>query len=186
MIVALKQVNGKGIQSMNRIDSVYPADKKQMYRLLLAQMKALLEGEHNVIANLSNSSALLNQALEDINWVGFYLRHQGGLILGPFQGKIACVHIAAGKGVCGMAVLENKTQLVDNVHEFPGHIACDSASNSEVVIPLRSQGEIVGVLDIDSPSFNRFDALDAAELEKLAQIIEEACDWNLIKINLTL
>ncbi|HEY5586065.1 MAG TPA: GAF domain-containing protein [Ruminiclostridium sp.] len=164
---------------MNKIESVYPTDRKDMYSLFLAQMKALLEGEHHVIANLSNASALLNEALININWVGFYLMHEGELLLGPFQGKLACVHIAVGKGVCGMAVLENATQLVNNVHEFPGHIACDSVSNSEIVIPLRSQGKIVGVLDIDSPSFDRFDAIDAAELEKIAQIIEETCDWSL-------
>lgn len=167
----------EGILSMNKIDSIYPTDKKAMYKLLLAQMKTLLEGEQNVIANLSNASALLNEALSDINWVGFYLMCEGELLLGPFQGKVACVHIQVGKGVCGMAVLENATQLVDNVHEFPGHIACDSISNSEIVIPLHSQDKIVGVLDIDSPSFNRFDAIDATELEKIAQVIAEACNW---------
>jgi len=121
---------------MNHIDYIYLTNKKEMYRVLLAQMKALLEGEHHVIANLSNASALLNEALSDINWVGFYLMNEGELLLGPFQGKVACVHIAVGKGVCGMAVLENETQLVDDVHKFPGHIACDSVSNSEIVIPL--------------------------------------------------
>lgn len=166
---------------MKNINSVYPTDKKEMYKLLLAQMKALLEGEHNVVANLSNASALLNEALTDINWVGFYLMQDGELLLGPFQGKVACVHIAVGKGVCGTAVMKNSTQLVENVHEFPGHIACDSASNSEIVIPLHSDGRIVGVLDIDSPSFSRFDATDAAELEKISQVIEEACNWNLLK-----
>jgi len=164
---------------MKQIDSAYPTNKKEMYRLLLAQMKALLEGEHNVIANLSNASALLNEELSDINWVGFYLISEGELLLGPFQGKVACVHISVGKGVCGMAVLENVTQLVDDVHKFSGHIACDSVSNSELVIPLRSHGIIVGVLDIDSPSFARFDDIDATELEKIAHFIEEACDWNL-------
>ena len=164
---------------MKQIDSVYPTNKEEMYRLLLAQMKALLEGEHHVIANLPNASALLNEALSDINWVGFYLMRDGELLLGPFQGKVACMHIEVGKGVCGRAVLKNETQLVEDVHKFPGHIACDSTSNSELVIPLRSQGKIVGVLDIDSQSFARFDDIDAVELEKIAHVIEEACDWNL-------
>lgn len=163
---------------MKNIDTIYPADKKEMYKLLLAQMKALLEGEHNVTANLANASALLNDALRDINWVGFYLMNEGELILGPFQGKVACVHIAVGKGVCGMAVSENRTQLVEDVHKFPGHIACDSASNSEIVIPLRNEGQMIGVLDIDSPLFGRFDAADAAWLEEIAAVIEQACLWN--------
>lgn len=120
---------------------------------------------------------MLNEALKDINWVGFYLIKNNELILGPFQGKVACVHIPVGKGVCGTAVSENRTQLVKNVHEFPGHIACDSASNSEIVIPLRSSGKVVGVLDIDSPLIGRFDNIDASELEKIAMVIEEACYW---------
>ncbi|MDF2985104.1 MAG: hypothetical protein K0R50_614 [Eubacterium sp.] len=162
---------------MKNINSLYPKDKAQMYKLLLAQMKELLEGEHNVTANLSNVSALLNEALEDINWVGFYLINADELILGPFQGKVACVHIAIGRGVCGTAVQQDKTQLVEDVHLFPGHIACDSASNSELVIPLRSKGKVVGVLDIDSPSIGRFDVVDASELEKIAKVIEDACEW---------
>lgn len=162
---------------MKDINVEYPQDRAQSYRLLFSQMKALLEEERDVTANLSNASALLNEALEHINWVGFYIMKNGRLLLGPFQGKVACVHIAVGKGVCGTAVLENKTQLVMDVHEFPGHIACDSASNSELVIPLRSKGRIVGVLDIDSPILRRFDSVDASELEKIAKVIEEACDW---------
>lgn len=162
---------------MKDINVEYPQDRAQSYRLLFSHMKALLEEERDVTANLSNASALLNEALEHINWVGFYIMKNGRLLLGPFQGKVACVHIAVGKGVCGTAVLENKTQLVMDVHEFPGHIACDSASNSELVIPLRSKGRIVGVLDIDSPILGRFDSVDASELEKIAKVIEEACDW---------
>lgn len=162
---------------MKDINVQYTQDRAQSYKLLFSQMKALLEEERDVTANLSNASALLNEALEHINWVGFYIMKNGQLLLGPFQGKVACVHIAVGKGVCGTAVLENKTQLVMDVHEFPGHIACDSASNSELVIPLRSKGRIVGVLDIDSPIMRRFDSLDASELEKIARVIEEACDW---------
>ncbi|EPR09252.1 GAF domain-containing protein [Ruminiclostridium papyrosolvens] len=162
----------------NNINNIYPSDKKEMYKLLASQMKALLEGETNTIANLANASALLNDALIGINWVGFYIMNNGELVLGPFQGKVACVRIAVGKGVCGAAVEENATQLVMDVHNFPGHIACDSASNSELVVPLRHEGAVVGVLDIDSPQIGRFDMTDADELEKIARIIEVSCQWN--------
>ncbi len=162
---------------MKDIKTVYPEEKYKIYQRLLSQMRSLLEGEQDVTANLANASSLLNEALKDINWVGFYLIKNNELILGPFQGKVACVHIPVGKGVCGTAVSENRTQLVKNVHEFPGHIACDSASNSEIVIPLRSSGKVVGVLDIDSPLIGRFDNIDASELEKIAMVIEEACYW---------
>ncbi len=162
----------------NNINNTYPTDKNSMYKLLASQMKALLEGETNTIANLANASALLNDALSDINWVGFYLMNNGELVLGPFQGKVACVRIAVGRGVCGTAVKENTTKLVMDVHSFPGHIACDSASNSELVVPLRHKGEVVGVLDIDSPKIGRFDRLDAEGIEKIALIIEESCQWN--------
>lgn len=162
---------------MKDISMAYPEEKFKSYQLLLSQMRSLLEDEQDVTANLANASALLNEALKDINWVGFYLMKNDELILGPFQGKVACVHIPIGKGVCGTAVSENRTQLVKNVHEFPGHIACDSASNSEIVIPLRSNDKVVGVLDIDSPLIGRFDNIDASELEKLAMVIEEACYW---------
>lgn len=165
---------------MNSIHSSYPTNKSEMYTVLLSQMQALLEGNQHIISNLSNASALLNDALTDINWVGFYFMHKGELLLGPFQGKAACIRIAVGKGVCGTAVLENTTQLADDVHAFPGHIACDSASNSEIVIPLRSRGRIVGVLDIDSPSFGRFDSVDQNGLEQIAHVIEAACDWDAI------
>ncbi len=167
----------KGIHNMKDINASYLEEKAEMYKLLHSQMKALLEGEHDMTANLANVSALFNEVLDNINWVGFYLMKNNELILGPFQGKVACVRIAAGKGVCGTAVLENKTQLVEDVHRFPGHIACDSASNSEIVIPLRCKGKVVGVLDIDSPLIGRFDTEDASGLEKLAGVIEEACDW---------
>jgi GAF domain-containing protein len=147
------------------------------YALLLAQIRALVEGEHHTISKLSNVAALLGSELGDINWVGFYFMFDGELVLGPFQGKVACMHISVGKGVCGTAVAKNTTQLVQDVHQFPGHIACDSASNSEIVIPLRSQGRVIGVLDIDSPLIGRFDAADAEGLEAIAQVIEGACDW---------
>ncbi|MGL5814645.1 MAG: GAF domain-containing protein [Aeromonas sp.] len=147
-------------------------EKQAFYRTLNQQAQALLEGEPDRIATLANLSALLNQELADINWVGFYLLQGETLVLGPFQGKPACVRIPVGRGVCGTAVSEGKTQLVDDVHQFVGHIACDGASNSEIVIPLRHNGKIIGVLDIDSPIFNRFDEQDRLGLEETVQILE--------------
>lgn len=126
------------------------------------------------MANLANASALLYECLEDLNWAGFYLMRDDHLVLGPFQGKIACIEIPVGRGVCGTAVKEDAVQLVKNVHEFPGHIACDSASNSEIVVPIHVNGEIWGVLDIDSPSLARFDEEDQAGLEAFVRILEEA------------
>lgn len=142
------------------------------YRDLCDSLEAILEGVPHRIANLANASALLYEVLPDLNWAGFYLMEGGRLILGPFQGRVACVEIEVGKGVCGTAVAENKTQLVPNVHEFSGHIACDSASNSEIVVPLRKNGEVIGVLDIDSPLFSRFDENDKVGLEEFARILE--------------
>lgn len=163
---------------MQELNTLYPDNKKECYKLIHAQLNALLEEEPYIIPNLSNTSALLNGALKNINWVGFYLIHNGELLLGPFQGKTACVHIAIGRGVCGTAVQKNETQLVYDVHEFPGHIACDSASRSEIVIPIRKNGTIVGVLDIDSPAVGRFDDYDKEGLEKVVEILEQACNWN--------
>lgn len=137
------------------------------------KLRALLDKEDGIITNLSNASALLNEHLDNINWVGFYLMRNGELRLGPFQGKTACVRICVGRGVCGMAVSENKTQLVPDVHKFPGHIACDCASNSEIVVPIRVDGRVVGVLDIDSPQFDRFTYNDKLALEESVKIIEE-------------
>ena len=136
-------------------------------------LKALLDKEDWLITSLSNASALLNEYLDNSNWVGFYLMQNGELVLGPFQGKSACVRIKVGRGVCGTAVSEDKTQLVPDVHQFPGHIACDSASNSEIVVPIHFGGEVVAVLDIDSPLFNRFTEEDKVNLEESAKIIEE-------------
>lgn len=136
------------------------------------KLKALLDKEDWLITSLSNASALLNEYLDDINWVGFYLMQNGELVLGPFQGKTACVRIKVGRGVCGTAVSEDKTQLVPDVHKFPGHIACDCASNSEIVVPIHHNGEIVAVLDIDSPLFDRFSEEDKAALEESVRIIE--------------
>ena len=160
------------------VEKTTSEDKHAFYELMLMQLQALLEGEENPIAILSNASALLNEYLEQINWVGFYLMKKGELLLGPFQGKVACMHIAVGRGVCGTAVSENKTQLVKDVHVFPGHIACDSASRSEIVIPIRKGNEIMGVLDIDSPILSRFDEIDAMYLEKCVNVIEDLCKWD--------
>ena len=143
----------------------------EMYQRLLREMQALISGHK--IADLSNAAALIYNALDDLNWAGFYLKEGDILVLGPFQGKPACIEIPMGRGVCGTAAMMNETLVVKNVHEFSGHIACDGASNSEIVIPLRANGNVVGVLDIDSPIFNRFDETDKAGLEALAKIIEK-------------
>ena len=147
------------------------------YRLLAQQIRALAEDEPNYIPVLSNASALLYESMDDINWAGFYLMNKGSLMLGPFQGKVACLRIQVGKGVCGTAVAEDATQLVRNVHEFPGHIACDSASNSEIVVPIHVGGRIVGVLDIDSPSLGRFSESDKQGLELFVKTLEEVTDF---------
>lgn len=147
----------------------------------LRQLEALCDGTKNNISLLSNASALLNDELSDINWVGFYLIDKNELILGPFQGKVACTNIAIGKGVCGTSY-ENKMLLnVKNVHEFPGHIACDSRSNSEIVIPLQYEDKCFGVLDIDSTSFSRFTYDDEIKLEKAANIIAKYIASNIKK-----
>ncbi len=143
------------------------------YKTIAAQLAALTEGVPYKIANLANASALLWQELPEINWVGFYQMVDGALVLGPFQGKPACIRIPVGRGVCGTAVAEDAVQLVYDVHQFPGHIACDGASNSEIVLPLHVNGEIWGVLDIDSPVIGRFTEQDRAGLEKIAAILEQ-------------
>jgi GAF domain-containing protein len=147
------------------------ADKPAAYAALESQMQALLHGEHDFIANCANTAALLWHSLPDLNWVGFYRFTENELVLGPFQGKPACVRIQVGKGVCGTAAITGKTVLVPNVHEFPGHIACDAASRSEIVVPLIKGGDLLGVLDLDSPKLNRFDAEDKKGLEKLVAVL---------------
>ena len=142
------------------------------YDQILAQLSALVEGIPYEVANLANASALLWEALEGINWAGFYKMTDGKLVLGPFQGKTACILIPVGRGVCGTAVAEDRTQLVPDVHQFPGHIACDGASNSEIVVPIHVRGEIWGVLDIDSPHFNRFSEADQEGLERFVKVLE--------------
>lgn len=148
--------------------------KGELYEELAAQLRALLEGEKDFIANAANFSSLLFHSLPDLNWAGFYLLKGGELVLGPFQGKPACVRIRLGDGVCGKAAESRRTLLVENVHEFPGHIACDAASNSEAVVPLVKDDELLGVLDLDSPSFGRFDGEDAEGLERLVRVFLES------------
>ncbi|MDR9796762.1 GAF domain-containing protein [Aeribacillus pallidus] len=151
----------------------YNGTKEENYELVLKQLTALIEGEQNVIANLANASALLNQFLSEINWVGFYVKDGDELVLGPFQGLPACVRIPIGKGVCGTAAFEKRTVRVADVNEFPGHIACDARSQSEIVVPLIKNDEVIGVLDIDSPIKNRFDEIDQRYLEKFTNILTE-------------
>lgn len=145
----------------------------EQYQRLTKQAVTLIESETDLIANLSNVSALLNMELENLNWVGFYLMKDGELVLGPFQGKPACVRIPVGKGVCGTAVATNSVQRIHDVHEFEGHIACDAESNSEIVIPFSINGEIQGVLDIDSPSVGRFSEIDEQGLTFLMTEVEK-------------
>ena len=147
-------------------------NRETNYKFVAQRLVALTDGVPYETSNLAKASALLWQHMEDINWVGFYKMTGGLLVLGPFQGKPACVKIAVGKGVCGTAVAEDITQLVDDVHAFPGHIACDSASNSEIVVPLHVNGEIWGVLDIDSPFVGRFTEEDREGLEQIAKVME--------------
>jgi L-methionine (R)-S-oxide reductase len=152
------------------LPSVDPqASKPVLYAQLQQALCALIEGERDAIANLANASALLYHSLPDINWAGFYLLRNGELVVGPFQGKPACVRIPVGKGVCGAAAARRATIIVPNVHEFEGHIACDSASNSEIVVPMMRAGELLGVLDVDSPRLGRFDEEDRAGLEAIVE-----------------
>jgi L-methionine (R)-S-oxide reductase len=145
-------------------------DKPGDYARLAQELRALLTGESDQIANAANASALLFEALPEVNWVGFYFLRDGELVVGPFQGKPACVRIALGRGVCGSAAAERRTLVVPDVHAFPGHIACDAASRSEVVVPLMAGGDLIGVLDVDSPRPGRFEEADARGIEALAQV----------------
>lgn len=160
---------------------LYPENKTELYALLKEQLKALTEDETHLIPNLANASALLFYALKQINWAGFYLTEQDEaagtsakpyLLLGPFQGKTACIRIPFGRGVCGTAAATGTLQLIGDVHTFPGHIACDSASNSEIVLPIKKNGQVIGVLDIDSPIINRFDEEDAKGLQAFVNVLE--------------
>lgn len=166
---------------MYQLEQLAWENKTLAYEQLYQQVNAILMDEHYVMANLSNIAAVLYQGLEQINWVGFYLWHNEELILGPFQGKVACMHIAKGRGVCGTAVETGQTQLVKDVHQFPGHIACDSASCSEIVIPMYYENQIIGVLDIDSPVIGRFDEMDQKGLERIVELAQNQCDWKNFK-----
>ncbi|MEO6433467.1 MAG: GAF domain-containing protein [Sphingomicrobium sp.] len=150
------------------------ADKATLYADLASALQGLVAGEPDGIANMANAAALLWEILPDINWVGFYRNIGGELVLGPFQGRPACIRIAFGAGVCGVAAQSLETQLVEDVHAFPGHIACDSASISEIVVPIIRDGALLGVLDIDSPAHGRFDREDQAGVERLAAIMATA------------
>ncbi|OWA35154.1 GAF domain-containing protein [Saccharibacillus sp. O16] len=151
--------------------TAYSGTREDNYATALSQLKALIDGEPDRIANLANASALLAQCLPDINWSGFYLYDGKELVLGPFQGLPACIRIPMGRGVCGTAAQTRETQRIDDVHAFPGHIACDAASNSEIVVPLVKDGELIGVLDIDSPEHARFDETDQDFLEEFSRIL---------------
>jgi GAF domain-containing protein len=154
-------------------------NKRDFYASLAQQLTGLLEGERDMIANAANMSALIYQFLPDLNWAGFYFMRRGELVLGPFQGKTACVRIAVGRGVCGTAVERRESIVVPDVHAFPGHIACDSASRSELVVPLVKDGRVFGVLDLDSPNPNRFDDEDREGCETLVRIFLAATDMTL-------
>ncbi|WID96550.1 GAF domain-containing protein [Bosea vestrisii] len=156
--------------------TISASDKPGFYSELVQQLEGLLHGERDAIANAANLSALLYDAMPTLNWAGFYLMRGGELVLGPFQGKPACVRIPVGRGVCGTAVARRETMLVEDVHAFPGHIACDAASRSELVVPLIRNGEVIGVIDLDSPEPGRFDADDQAGIEAIASLYLEASD----------
>jgi GAF domain-containing protein len=152
-------------------------DPAELYDTLAAQAAGLLAGERDPWANAANLASLVFSLLPGLNWAGFYFLRGGELVVGPFQGRPACVRIALGRGVCGTAAAERRIVVVRDVHAFPGHIACDAASNSEIVVPILDGGRLVGVLDLDSPEFDRFGEVDAAGLERLASLLAQGCDW---------
>lgn len=147
------------------------------YKLAKAQLEALIEEERHPMPAMANLSAILMDAMDEINWVGFYLMEGDSLLLGPFQGNVACIRIQVGKGVCGAAVMEDRIQVVEDVHQFPGHIACDCTTNSEIVLPIHSGEKVIGVLDIDSRSFGRFKEEDKEGLQQIVEVLEQGCDW---------
>jgi len=153
-------------------------NKEEIYKNIILQVRGLTSAEKDLIANLANISAVLYNNLEEVNWAGFYLWQEDQLVLGPFQGKSACVRIAKGKGVCGSAVEKKETLVVKDVHDFPGHIACDAASRSEIVVPIIIDNQIKGVLDIDSPITERFDEVDQGYLEEVVDILIRETEWN--------
>lgn len=161
---------------MHEIKSMAGLNKPEAYRALQAQLAAVLAGERDGLANTANLAALLFQALPGLNWAGFYFLRDGGLVLGAFQGKVACIRIPLGKGVCGTAAQKRETIVVPDVEKFPGHIACDHISRSEIVVPLLQDGRLLGVLDLDSPNLARFDAEDAAGLQAMVQLLLDGSD----------
>lgn len=165
------------MQDNSKINS---EDREKFYKIILVRLEGLLSSESDWLANLSNAAALLYTNLDSINWAGFYFIKKEELVLGPFQGKTACTRIKPGKGVCGTAVVEMKTQLVPDVHLFPGHIACDCASNSELVVPIIKDGTVHGVLDIDSPIKSRFDEIDAKYVQLFVDKLNKYIDWDQI------
>jgi L-methionine (R)-S-oxide reductase len=162
---------------MHVVNSAAQLPKAAAYRELQQQLAALFAGERNALANSANMSALLYEALPNLNWAGFYFLQEGELVLGPFQGKVACVRIALGRGVCGTAAERRETLIVADVNAFPGHIACDAASRSEIVVPLINGGRLLGVLDIDSPQLARFDEEDGTGLSAAVALLVESSDW---------
>jgi len=166
---------------MKQIETVVFDTKEKLYKYMNIKLVGLIGDEPDWLANLSNASALIWLMVGDINWAGFYLMKNGKLVLGPFQGKPACINIELGKGVCGTAAQNKETQLVKDVHDFPGHIACDSASQSEVVVPIIVDGEVIGVLDIDSPDLNRFDEDDKVGFERFVETLVKYVDWESVK-----
>lgn len=154
-------------------------EKVKYYELLLKQLEAMIKNESDWLANTANASALLFTTMKEINWAGFYMYKKDELVLGAFQGKPACIRITIGKGVCGTSAKERKTIVVSDVHKFEGHIACDCASNSEIVVPIIKENILIGVLDIDSPNFARFDEIDANYLEKFIKILNKYCIWDI-------
>lgn len=162
---------------MFKIDEIDNNDKILFYDRLNKQLEGLIAGEKDWLANISNAASLLYMLLKNINWAGFYLLKEGELVLGPFQGKPACIRIKLGKGVCGTAAKELETQVIEDVNQFPGHIACDAASQSEVVVPIVKNGVLIGVLDIDSPTKERFDKNDGAGLERFVEILNANVEW---------
>lgn len=168
----IERKTGADSKQRHRIQGGTPVNRPD-YKTAAMQLQSLIEDNEYEITALSNAAAMVWELLDEINWAGFYLMRDGMLILGPFQGKVACTRIPVGKGVCGTAVAQDCAQLVKNVHEFPGHIACDSASNSEIVLPIHKNGAVYGVLDIDSPSFGRFTDEDEQGLGMLAEVLEQ-------------
>lgn len=162
---------------MFKLESIEKMNEEQKLKYMLVLLEGQLSSEKDPLANLSNASAIIKAVMDRLNWAGFYIMRDGELVLGPFQGLPACNRIKLGMGVCGTAAATRKTQIVPNVHEFPGHIACDSASNSEIVVPIIKDDKVYGVLDLDSPEFNRFTEIEAGYLEQFVEKLNKYIDW---------